>query len=285
MNSNADEKMYKKKYLKYKMKYLSLQRGGLFGNLFRPKEEIKQITDNCTVNGITYVFCIDKYTKEGKDAVTNSKTDGNEYILQINNGKIIFANGTKYNGSLYKGLPHGQGTMKYPNGTVYEGQWKDGKKNGQGTMKYANGNIYKGEWKDNNKNGQGTMEYAKEDGYANSAVYEGEWKDNTQNGQGTMEYANGNHYTGNWQSGYPNGQGKMIYRTLGGVKYEGNFLQGLRDSRVMNDNNSSGIKCWKKGKSTIPFGRNNVEFAYWENDYKKYDDNNKFKEGLGDCKR
>jgi hypothetical protein len=29
MNSNNDEKMYKKKYLKYKMKYLSLQRGGM----------------------------------------------------------------------------------------------------------------------------------------------------------------------------------------------------------------------------------------------------------------
>ena len=256
MNSNDDEKMYKKKYLKYKMKYLSLQRGGLFGP---NKEEKKQITDNCTFDGKTYVFCIDKYTKEGKNAVTNSNKSGKEYILQINNGKIIFANGDKYKGSLDKGLPDGQGTMKY-----------------------ANGNVYKGEWKDGNKNGQGTMEYANEE-YEKGDKYVGKWKDNTQNGQGTMEYASGNHYSGNWQSGSPNGQGKMKYLTKGGIKYEGNFLQGLRDSRVMNDNNLPGIKCWKKGTSTIPFGRNNIEFNYWKNDNQIYDNNDKFKEGLRDC--
>ena len=95
MNSNDDEKMYKKKYLKYKMKYLSLQRGGNFFTLSKLKEgEMKQICGDATdcnkrrkeikcprshlgINVKNRKECVEKLIQEEKDYVLKTvKTNG-----------------------------------------------------------------------------------------------------------------------------------------------------------------------------------------------------------------
>jgi hypothetical protein len=275
MNSNADEKMYKKKYLKYKMKYLSLQRGsGFFGPNKEEQEKIKKL---CTFDGKTYVTCIDKYTQEGikKKYGRSEETEkilAKSAILNYRSGKIIFENGDEYYGNLFKGLPEGRGSIKYKGKKDYEpecdwiegkqvikfkdgdyvGELKDGKKNGNGKMMYADGRVYDGAWKDDEKNGQGTMLTPHRDG-VRSAFYNGTWVKDLENGQGSMIYANGDYYNGNWRYGFRNGNGRMVYKEDGKI-YEGNWIDNKRDTRKFDENNKNKVKCFEKATITTKYG-------------------------------
>jgi hypothetical protein len=46
------------------------------------------------------------------------------------------------------GQRDGRGKLIYSNGSIYEGYWKDGKKQGRGRMIYGDGTVYEGEWAD-----------------------------------------------------------------------------------------------------------------------------------------
>ena len=117
MNSNAE--MYKKKYLKYKMKYLSLQRGGLF-NLFDKKGK------KTNANGDEYEGYLDK------NGIPHGK------------GKSTYKNGDIYEGNFNNGEIHGKGKMTYKNGDIYEGTWKNSLPHGKGKITYKDGEIYEG---------------------------------------------------------------------------------------------------------------------------------------------
>ena len=41
----------------------------------------------------------------------------------------------------------GRGKLIWKDGSIYEGNWVNDMKHGYGIMKYENGDIYKGEWK------------------------------------------------------------------------------------------------------------------------------------------
>lgn len=48
------------------------------------------------------------------------------------NGKLIFADGTKYIGSFHKDLREGFGSCEYATGERYCGGWKQGQRHGKG---------------------------------------------------------------------------------------------------------------------------------------------------------
>ena len=287
MDSNAE--MYKKKYLKYKMKYLSLQqRGGGFLSLLSPLSENdkRNIEEICTIDGKTYVTCVDKYTKAGtknldKTAVKKEQILEKPVIFGYKSGIIIFANGDEYYGNLFNGLPEGRGSIKYKGKKNYElecdwiegkqvikfkdgnyvGELKDGKKNGNGKMMYADGRVYDGAWKDDKKNGQGTMLYANRD------YYDGNWEGDLQIGNGSMVYANGNYYNGKWRDNQRHGFGMMKYADDN--VYEGNFLRDKRDTRLFSNTYET---CYLKGKTT-DLKSNKVSSNPWKEDKIQYNVN------------
>jgi hypothetical protein len=65
--------------------------------------------------------------------------------------------GPRYEGSLARGAPSGQGKLTMPDGTAYEGGWLDGKQNGTGKYSAPGGTSYEGEWKNGAPDGRGTM--------------------------------------------------------------------------------------------------------------------------------
>lgn len=49
----------------------------------------------------------------------------NQEVLKAE-GKIYFLDGTKYKGSIYNGIPHGEGTFFYPDGSFFHGKFNSG---------------------------------------------------------------------------------------------------------------------------------------------------------------
>jgi hypothetical protein len=69
-------------------------------------------------------------------------------IIFYNKGKIIFDEGSIYEGEWLKGLMHGKGKKIYSKGDVYEGAFKEGQMHGDGSFTFASdGYLLKGLWK------------------------------------------------------------------------------------------------------------------------------------------
>jgi hypothetical protein len=71
--------------------------------------------------------------------------------------------GSRYEGTVVRGLLAGQGKLTLADGTTYDGGWLDGKQNGTGTLRAANGASYSGEWKNGMPDGRGVMRNASGD--------------------------------------------------------------------------------------------------------------------------
>jgi hypothetical protein len=61
---------------------------------------------------------------------------------------INYPDGSRYEGAVLDGKPHGRGMMTYPDGRRYNGQFHHGKLHGYGVMIYPDGRAEKGEWRD-----------------------------------------------------------------------------------------------------------------------------------------
>lgn len=70
--------------------------------------------------------------------------------------EIKYKDGSKYEGEVVNGFPHGKGTMLYEDGYKYEGDWKDGFPHGKGIMTGVNGVRFEGEWELGNRH-EGTI--------------------------------------------------------------------------------------------------------------------------------
>jgi hypothetical protein len=245
MDSNAE--MYKKKYLKYKMKYLSLQRGGLFGNLFASTKisdsdinylcKIENgVIDECNKSSKKYDFTSDLVIPKGLTREEALKKRKDEML----NSKL---------------------KIKYDNGDIYEGNWKDGKPWGQGTMKYANRDIYIGNWENGKPWGEGTMNYANRD------IYIGNWENGKRHGKGKMTYTNNIKinknwfwYDGNWKDDKQNGDG--VRRSFNGT-YKGRFVDNKRDTYL------PGLKMYLPSSFTPAFSNEGpTYYGGWDNDKK-----------------
>ena len=189
-------------------------------------------------------------------------TDGTSYS---GTGKLVWANGDAFDGTLVKGRRHGKGVFNWANGQRYSGDWVNDKPVGQASVQFSNGNQYEGGVNDGRPEGQGRMRYASGDVYTgqfkdggpdgsglyvwkNGQQFDGEWKNERPNGQGKLKFSTGNQYEGAVVDGVPNGQGRMVFAT--GETYVGHFANGDPDGQgVFNwTNGDKYTGQWKAGK-------------------------------------
>jgi len=250
--------IYKQKYLKYKMKYLSLQqKGGMdFNRLAQlydgAKNRITQVLDRITseeekliCTTAEYIFD-DCYLQRFNIPPNITKKQREEEIIKIKDimlnsqkeketenkiRKIKYNNGDIYSGLLEKGVPHGQGKMIYKNGDIYEGNFIESKPKGKIEVK------------------------------SNKFAYFGEIENNIPNGHGEIIYSTGSKYTGYFIKGVPHGEGKMTY--INGDIYQGNWDNGKKDKYGVYTYKESGDiynGYWKDDEKNGKFEISNPSF-------------------------
>jgi hypothetical protein len=182
--------------------------------------------------------------------------------------KIMFQDGSYYEGSYSNHRRHGLGTCWYPNGEFYEGQWSSDKRVGRGKMKFLNGAQYKGQFIGDQADGNGQYEDAGSNLFQVEQGAEREGRDTgciinerLQN-LCSVAFANGDYFKGIFKDGKPNGGGQMFYKasvksSVTGVEFEpaqyfGHFRNGKREGH--------GKMVWADGS--------NFE-GYWKDDERK----------------
>jgi hypothetical protein len=178
-------------------------------------------------------------------------------------GKVVWADGDSFEGTLVSGKREGHGKFAWADGQRYEGQWRDDQPNGQGMLWFANGDVYEGTLVDGQPRGQGRMRFATGDRYVgelqqgvahgrgaytwtNGQTLVGRWIDGRVEGIATMRFVNGDVYEGEVVQGHAEGQGRMAFRS--GDVYTGRFKRGLPDGE--------GTYTWPNGDRFV--GRWNV---------------------------
>lgn len=114
--------------------------------------------------------------------------DGDKFegeISERGKGKLIYADGTVYEGMFYKMQKAGKGVEIYGNGTEYRGMFKQNMKWGKGKMKFGNGDLFEGNFKEGKRNGIGKYVIAK------GGEFVGDWKDDFLEGTGKWIVGNG----------------------------------------------------------------------------------------------
>ena len=180
-------------------------------------------------------------------------------------GKITWANGDLYDGTLVKGQRQGKGLFIWANGQRYDGDWIQDTPSGKGKLEFANGNRFDGDVVAGIPQGMGRMQYASGDDYSgrfnagvpdgrgtytwkNGQTFDGEWKAERPNGQGILKFANGNVFEGTVVNGVPHGQGKLAFVT--GELYAGALVQGEPEGQGSFNwpNGDQYVGLWKAGK-------------------------------------
>ncbi|KAJ8599545.1 hypothetical protein CTAYLR_007131 [Chrysophaeum taylorii] len=161
---------------------------------------------------------------------------------QAPQGKLMFPDGSRYDGGFENGKMHGAGTLFFASSDVYEGEWREGKFHGFGKLTYANGDSYDGEWSEGRKNGHGVF------AGTNDARYEGDWVDDAISGQGTIRYPDGRTYTGGFENFDKSGHGRCQYAN--GAIYEGEWLRNKRHGKglVVYASGAQYDGMWDEGK-------------------------------------
>ena len=128
----------------------------------------------------------------------NDKNNTGEYIGQIKKVK-----------SFKHKQPHGFGKMMFLDGTVYEGGWSDGLMDGRGVITYTHGAWIKFEGKfRKHEPYYGKIYYRK-----SGTIYEGEIKNNVPHGNGSKLYKDGTKIVGKWANNKRIGDGKKITKS------------------------------------------------------------------------
>ena len=188
-------------------------------------------------------FNYDKVTvKFPSGTVFIGKTDKELNFIE---GQLSYNNKNQiYTGSLNNNCqPHGFGKMVFENGTIFEGNWDNGELRGYGKKTYSDGSIIEGnfvgdkivygkdsyiQWANGasyrgqtDENGvfNGNGKFIFEDGTS----YEGTFIDNHRTGFGKSDY-NGSQYIGYYQGDYRTGKGDFSFSN--GYEYKGNFQEG-----------------------------------------------------------
>ena len=205
----------------------------------RLKERIKELLEESLEDKKDGIEVLNQ---EKKDIVEveykDSKYNDGKYNGHV---KETFPDGTKYEGNLKNGLPHGQGTEITPyelkggywGERKYIGEFKNGKRDGYGMEFHTNhwGEKYDvlshlSTNEENNKIYRGRPIQ-----FFLMKTYEGDYKNGEFHGQGTFTHydpvpknRDKTKFVGGWKNGKYNGQGKL---TLGKNTYEGNFTDGV----------------------------------------------------------
>ena len=148
-------------------------------------------------------------------------------------GKMIYADGSVYEGQFIRGVKNGVGKSWDSNGKLTgDGVWeKDEIKDGLGIFEYEDGQQYEGEIKSRLRHGKGINIWP------DGAKYEGYFKNGCRDGKGRYELTDGNFYEGEWMDGKKNGNG--IYLWADGNRYDGGWHDDKRTGK--------GIYIWPNG--------------------------------------
>lgn len=115
---------------------------------------------------------------------------------------------------------HGEGKMVYYDGSVYEGSWVDNTRTGFGKFTSSDGDVYEGHWLNDEKHGIGKIVYL------DGSIFKGVIERNKRHGPGSLRFANGDEYVGNFSNNLISGVGSMKYRN--GDIYEGEWCENRR---------------------------------------------------------
>lgn len=174
--------------------------------------------------------------KFGNPDTSNQTPDGTGW-------KVVYADGSEYEGSWKNGKADGSGTYKGLE-LEYLGDWKDNKPHGHGLMYYKKYGEYNGWFKNGGRDGYGDMTWS-----TGVWHYSGNWENDKVQGKGTFKCDNGSIYYGkNWSGSKINGRGTLRYSN--GDRYEGDFVNGKRDGNGIYypQKGKPYGKKWKKGK-------------------------------------
>jgi hypothetical protein len=132
-----------------------------------------------------------------------SNGDGDLYEGELRNdhkhgkGTMRFADGRVFVGEYVNGQMT-EGKMIYQDGSTYEGGWADGMRHGRGKCVFTDESIYEGEFREGEFHGHGKMTWS------DGGWYEGEWWNGEMHGQGKEIRPNGTlRHEGAWSKGQP----------------------------------------------------------------------------------
>jgi len=132
-----------------------------------------------------------------------SNGDGDLYEGELRNdhkhgkGTMRFADGRVFVGEYVNGQMT-DGKMIYQDGSTYEGGWADGMRHGRGKCVFTDESIYEGEFREGEFHGHGKMTWS------DGGWYEGEWWNGEMHGQGKEMRPNGTlRHEGAWSKGQP----------------------------------------------------------------------------------
>jgi uncharacterized caspase-like protein len=125
-------------------------------------------------------------------------------------GKLSWANGDVYEGSLVDGIKSGEGTFSWANGQRYSGHWENDVPNGTGTITFTNGDRYDGAVRAGVQHGQGTYLLKSGD------IYVGAWVGGNKHGQGRLTWPNGDYWEGEFRDDQQTKEGRLV--TVGTAK-------------------------------------------------------------------
>ncbi|CAF1608532.1 unnamed protein product [Rotaria magnacalcarata] len=108
-------------------------------------------------------------------------------------GKLIFADGSYYQGEFAHNEIMGQGTRYFAaTRNTYTGHFYYGEMDGHGRLRMGNDDCYEGDFKSNHFEGEGS--YLSH----NKQLYTGNWHNNRRHGYGEQSYVDGSRYSGDW---------------------------------------------------------------------------------------
>ena len=146
-------------------------------------------------------------------------------------GKLSWANGDVFDGTLQNGKRHGKGLFVWASGHRYQGDWVNDVASGTAKVDFVNGNHYEGAVDNGVPQDTGSMLYASGDRYV------GRFSAGEPEGTGSYVWKNGQKFEGDWKRGKPNGQGKLTFAN--GDRYEGSVQDGVPSQ--------SGTFSWSNG--------------------------------------
>lgn len=171
---------------------------------------------------------------------------------------LTWPDSSQYKGDVLQNKPMGKGKMVWGNGSTYDGDWQNGVRTGQGTYVWPDGRHYQGDFVNDEMHGKGTATWP------NGSWYKGDWYHNHRSGNGILVFANGDRYSGDFLNDSPHGNGTLIYKNgsiITGVFVFGTHQKSKPNSGFNTDINPDGkfqVTALAEGKIQIKYPNGNV---------------------------
>ncbi len=127
------------------------------------------------------------------------------YGVVNGNGRLIFSNGTYYEGEFENSVGHGFGRQSFADGRVCDGQVIRGSMNGNANCTFNNGDRYSGKIMSGTLTGNGKYIWA------DGTSYDGDFVNGVQEGKGELIFNNGIYYVGGFHNNNFSGLGDLVY--------------------------------------------------------------------------